>query len=164
MPAINIITVDSKNVNIEQNGKPLGSLKFEGFFKSYISATTASNRVYEFKRASFWNDNYIFKQGEENFISVKLLTLGKMLIEDLKTNTQYKLVSRAFFKEKYDLLNDKDDLILHIDIKRGFLVTIKEGVIETTPLFDSVKEQFLIIAASILLIKMRIRRNTAAAV
>jgi len=164
MSTIKIITVDQNNVSIEQNGKPLGSIKFEGFFKPSISITTAGNRVFDFKRASFWNEEYFFKQGEENFISAKLFTLGKMIIVDLKTNAQYKLVSKAYFKEKYDLLNENGELLFQMDLKRGFLVAIKEGVIETTPLFDSIKEQFLIISASLLLVKMRMRRNTAASV
>lgn len=164
MSIINIITVDSNNVNLEKDGKQIGSVKFEGFFKESITATTSGNRIYEFVQEGFWHDKFIFKQGEEIFIRGQFFAFGKMTIENLKDGKKYRLKGKSLFKEKYNLLDESGELVFQINVKRGFLVTIKGGMIEPTPLFDSIKEQFLMCCTALLMIKHNIRRKAVSAV
>jgi hypothetical protein len=163
MSVINIRTVDSNNVIIEKEGKELGVIKLEGFFKRNITAILKNNAVYNFVRSGFWNDKYEFIQGNEVFISAKLLPFGKIKIGDVKAGKTYQLILKSFFKNSYDLINETGNLLFHIKINRGLFVTIRSAEIETTEEFDSIKEQFLICSTALLMIKKRIRRKAALA-
>lgn len=163
MSTITYKTIDSSNAILEKDNKPLGSIKFEGFFKRSITAISNKNEIFDYSRTGFFNKKYEFKQGNEIFISSKLLRFGKMLIENVKTGEKYSLRAASVFKHNYDLTDAQGELLFHINITRGFFVTIKNAVIITTERFDTNKEQFLICSTVILIIKQRIRQRAAAA-
>lgn len=94
MATINFLTVDSGTVTATNDGKEFGLLKFDGFFKTNITAVTRKNEIYEFVHTAFWSSKYEFRQGNEIFTSSKILPFGKMIIENKKSGGIYTLKDR----------------------------------------------------------------------
>lgn len=155
MAIINIKSPDSRNIVIEKDEKQIGLIKFDGFFRTDITITVADNSIYDFVRPRFWSNNFELKQGNEVFYSTKVMPLGKTVIENKRTGVRYYLRLKSIMKDKYELTDGNGEKLLSVRIKRGFLIDIKKGIIETTDKFDIIKEHFLICCAVLLVIKQR---------
>lgn len=153
MSTINIKSLDSRNITIEKDGKQEGFIKFGGFFRTDIAITAANNSIYNFVRRAFWNDNYDLKQGNEILFGTKAMLLGKVVITNKRTGALYYLKTKSIMREKYELTDENGEMLININIKRGFLVEIKSGIMETTEIFDKIKEHFLICCTALLVIK-----------
>ncbi len=164
MAVIKFTTRDSRTVEAVKDEKDFGTIKFEGFFRNNISAVTKGNTGFDFVRSGFWGDKFEFRQAGEVFLYARILPFKKMVIEDAKTGSKFILKQNSFFKYDFEMTGENDLLFCTIKVKRGFRYTIKNAVFESAGILDNYKEQFLICAAAFLLIKARIKRNSAAAV
>lgn len=155
MTVIKIKSPDSRNIVIEKEDKEIGSIKFDGFFRTDITITASDNSIYNFVRHRFWSYNFELKQGNEVFFSTRFMLLGKTVIENAKNGIRYFLKLKSILKDKYELIDENGEKLLSISIKRGFLTEIKEGSFGTTDKFDLNKEHFLVCCAVLLVIKER---------
>ena len=150
---------DSKNIILDKNKKHFGSIKFEGFFNQRTQAISANNEIFDFVHPSIWKDTYELSQSNEVFLTLKIGLWGKIQIINSKSGKAYHLASKSWLNKKFILTDDTGELLFDLNVKYGFLVSIKEAVMETTARFDNMKEQFIICTAVIFTINEQIKKT-----
>ncbi len=147
---LSIKSADSRNLIFEKEGKYLGGIKFEGFFRQNISIISSNNQIYEFARKSIWKETYQLRQGNEIFFTCSVSPFGKAAIKDEKRGVEYKVKSKSLFNNRLELTDSAGVPLLFFSIKYSLFLEVKEGKITSDLNFDEIKNPLLLCSCAIL--------------
>jgi len=142
-----------------KDGAKIGVIEYRGILRRSGTIITGNNLIYELKRSSFFGRKFQLKQGEEIFAESRTGFMGSIAISLFKTGKDFRIKRKSFPFRIFELTDNEDNTVGIISYKFSLFRYRREIIIETTDLFDTIKDNLFLCFISVFTILERLKER-----
>lgn len=157
MALITIKPVKSKSYLFFRDEKQFASVEYNGIFRTSATVTSLNNQIYNLERVSFLLRKYQLKQGAEIFATGQVNFLGSISITLAKTGETFIIKRKSLIHGRYILTDGSSNEVFSVYYKYNLFNRDQLFSIETTELFDKIKDNLFLCYISIFSIFEKIK-------